>query len=241
MKQLIINADDFGMSEQIDNAIVWCFKQKKINRTTIMVNMPDAKNATLLAKDNGFHDKVGLHLNFISGRPMLESTKNSILCRDGFFVGELLKKKYYFPLKKSIKSVIQAETEAQIKAYMALGYSIGHIDSHHHVHIKFGVYCAIKPILRSYGFKSIRIAPNIEDMSIIRRIYRTVFNRCILPFKVCNHFVNTTNYMGAMCDYRVSLLNKGSVEIMVHPIKEKSKVIDLTSSENNNMAEYISL
>ena len=47
---MIINADDFGYSESVNKAISDCFERGLINRTTIMVNMPHAEEATAMAK-----------------------------------------------------------------------------------------------------------------------------------------------------------------------------------------------
>ena len=46
---MIINADDFGYSKAVNMAIVDCFKNKTINRSTIMVNMPCADEAVALS------------------------------------------------------------------------------------------------------------------------------------------------------------------------------------------------
>lgn len=38
--KLIINADDYGMSESINQAIEFCLVNEVIDRATLMVNMP---------------------------------------------------------------------------------------------------------------------------------------------------------------------------------------------------------
>ena len=77
---MIINADDFGYSESVNEAICQCFNRGLINRTTIMVNMPEAENAAEIAKNNGFFHRVGLHINLTEGRAMTEECRNSSLC-----------------------------------------------------------------------------------------------------------------------------------------------------------------
>ena len=39
---VIVNADDFGISEEVNNAIKLAFERGLIQRTTLMVNMPYA-------------------------------------------------------------------------------------------------------------------------------------------------------------------------------------------------------
>ena len=67
---LIVNADDFGRSESVNRAICEAFEKGRVNSTTLMANMPAAKEAYELAKKGGFADKVGIHLNITEGMPM---------------------------------------------------------------------------------------------------------------------------------------------------------------------------
>lgn len=43
--KLIINADDYGMSESINQAIEFCLVNEVIDRATLMVNMPYSESA----------------------------------------------------------------------------------------------------------------------------------------------------------------------------------------------------
>ena len=72
---IIVNADDFGRDEESTRAILECFRRGYINQTTLMVNMPCAEKAVVLAREAGFADKIGLHLNLTQGMPLTESIK----------------------------------------------------------------------------------------------------------------------------------------------------------------------
>lgn len=50
MRKIIINADDFGISHEVNHAVVYCFKNKMINQTTLLVNMDFTMEAVSLAK-----------------------------------------------------------------------------------------------------------------------------------------------------------------------------------------------
>ena len=67
---LIVNADDFGLNEIENRAIAEAFEKGLIDRTTLLVNMPFAEDAMRLASEKGFADRVGLHVNLTSGRPL---------------------------------------------------------------------------------------------------------------------------------------------------------------------------
>ena len=77
---MILNADDFGYSRSVNRAIADCFARGLINRTTIMVNMPFAEEAAQLAREGGFFDCVGLHINLTEGKALSAECAASELC-----------------------------------------------------------------------------------------------------------------------------------------------------------------
>ena len=232
---MIINADDFGYSNSVNRAIVDCFKQKRINRTTIMVNMPCTDDAVLLAKKNSFFDCVGLHINLTEGKALSEECEKSELCdENGFFKGTFhipFKSRLY--LNKNIKHAIFCEVEAQIKKYLELGFTLMHADSHNYTHSYFSVYTQVRKLLKKYGFKTIRISRNItpEKFSLPFAIYKTVFNGMIKNLKIKGKKIGTTKYFGSIQDL-IGLNNKSEVindiELMTHPDYIDDVLIDNT-------------
>ena len=77
---MIINADDFGYSAEVNEAVSECFRAGVINRATIMVNMPGAEEAARIARENGFFDRVGLHINLTEGKALTDECAASELC-----------------------------------------------------------------------------------------------------------------------------------------------------------------
>ena len=185
---MIINADDFGYSKAVNMAIVDCFKNKTINRTTIMVNMPSAREAVNLSKENNFFDCVGLHINLTEGKALSKECASSELCdENGFFKGTFhipFKSRLY--LNKNIKYAIFCEVEAQIKRYLEMGFTLMHADSHNYTHAYFSVYTQVRKLLKKYGFRSVRISRNIapEKFSLPFRKYKELFNCVIKKLKI---------------------------------------------------------
>lgn len=234
MNKVIINADDFGISSNVNSAIIKCFQDNIINRTTIMMNMPFTQEAVIASKRYGFSDSVGLHLNLTAGKPIKKVCYGTRLSNDGvYFSGFLSKSKFRrFFLNKSIAKAIAVETEAQIVAYLDSGFTLKHIDSHQHIHTNYAMYMIIKPILLKYGFKSIRISRNIpkEEIKFHKRIYKRIFNENISIADNKDNLLLTTKYMGSQKDflkhYKKSKLD-GVAEIMVHPfLNSKGKISD---------------
>ncbi len=127
--KLIINADDFGMTQPINEAISELFHQKRISSTSVMANMPYAEEAKKLTS---FSDiSIGLHINFTQGKPVSEASRvYSIVDNDGNFLmkSELLEKlKQNKVLYEHIKIEFFAQYE-QLRYFV--GDNISHFDSH---------------------------------------------------------------------------------------------------------------
>ena len=222
---MVINADDFGYSESVNKAISDCFAKGLINRTTIMVNMPHAKAAAELAKEKGFFDKVGLHINLTEGKALSDECAASALCdENGYFKGTFhvpFKSRLYLP--GNIKRAIFAEADAQIKKYMEMGFPLMHADSHNYTHSYLSVYSEVSKLLRKYNFKSTRISRNVssEGFSLPFKLYKEVFNRLIRNLKTSNgKTIHTDQYFGSVQDFN-DCSNKAdikhSLELMTHP------------------------
>lgn len=220
---LIINADDFGLDENVTMSICESMNKGLCSNTTLMVNMPYSAQAVRLANENNFFHKVGLHLNFTQGKPLTDDIRQiRIFCdKNGMF--------YNMPSRSNIKTrlwidkkyqpAVKKEMEAQIQKYIDFGLPQMHMDSHHHIHTDYAMLILLKGLLKKYGFRSLRMSKNIGDVSIPKRIYKYLYNS-IIP--------HTTDYFGTLEEYlsvQDVLMNKdGICEIMVHP-KYKNNIL----------------
>ena len=66
-KQIIINGDDFGLRDEVNEAIVKAHTEGVLTSASIMVNMPAAEKAVKLAKDLP-ELGIGVHLNLSKGK-----------------------------------------------------------------------------------------------------------------------------------------------------------------------------
>ncbi len=230
MIEMVINADDFGLSEPVTDAIDFCMKNRLINRTTIMVNMPFFENAKSLAYLGGYADKVGLHLNLTEGIPLTDDIKRTAFCTNGVFNGRFFKN----PINRLVlthrtKKAVRMEIEAQISKYVHSGFRLLHIDSHQHIHNNLSILKLLIPIVKEYGFKTMRISRNIPTLSFLRRIYKKIVNGRIVNADLAGG----VDVFGSMSDYvvffeRESLEDK--CELMVHPIYVGNEIKDSVSS-----------
>lgn len=233
---LIVNADDFGKNPFVNRAITECFNKRIINRTTIMANMPYAIEGYEVASKNGFVEHVGLHINITEGMPLSESIKsNPYFCDEEGMFNAAFYRNTKLRLHMDDKSVtdIEKEIEAQIQFYHELGFSLDHIDSHHHAHTNYPVYKALKRLSHKYSFSSVRLSRNLyKDGTFLKNSYKKIYNGKIK--KICDH---TTDYFGSFADAATyfiypndinSLQNfsdfctKNNLEIMVHPMYDQN-------------------
>lgn len=145
MRQVIINADDFGLCAPVNQAIIDTYRAGNLTSTTFMVNMPGtAEAAGLAAQHPGL--AIGLHFCLTEGRPLTPAA--SLVDEHGQFLerGRLLGKL----LRGQVKTAdLTAEFEAQLARLRALGVQPTHTDSHQHVHMNPAVFAAMLPVLRA--------------------------------------------------------------------------------------------
>ncbi|MGN1368054.1 MAG: carbohydrate deacetylase [Aristaeellaceae bacterium] len=218
--KFIINADDFGHSPKENAAIVQCFADGVIDRTTILVNMPDTRAACALAQEHGFFDKVGLHINLVEGRPLTERCRQDrILCGpDGNFLGQFyLGYLRRFILPRRTRQAIREEVRAQIEAYLDMGFPLMHADSHRYIHTYYSCTRVILPLLKRYGFRSVRISRNLtgKELSIPFAVYKRIINQKMMLM----HAFKLTDFMGSLEDWEnyPHKEREGICELMVHP------------------------
>ncbi|GKU30371.1 ChbG/HpnK family deacetylase [Clostridium folliculivorans] len=128
MIDVIINADDFGMSEAFNYGVIKGYKDGVVSSTTLMVNMEAAEHAVSLAKS--FPDLfIGQHTNLVLGKP----------CSNPEVIPSLVDEKGYFwsssyyrnGSKKFVYEDVKKETIEQMEKFKELlGYYPQHIEGH---------------------------------------------------------------------------------------------------------------
>ncbi|MDF2873786.1 MAG: chbG [Sporomusa sp.] len=235
MKKLIVNADDFGLHENINLGIIAGHTTGCITSTTIMAGGPAFAHAAALAADYRTLG-IGVHLTLVGGCPAAEPGQiPSLIDQEG-----LLCSKYPVFLRKICSAGIRLgdvhrELVAQVRKVLAAGIQVTHLDSHQHLHIVPGIIDIVIDIAREFNIRAIRIpaepllffggfrpsAGRIigrSGLSVLAGLARLKARRARLV--VPDHFYGML--AGGSMEKR--LLNKiidnlpeGTSEIMVHP------------------------
>ncbi|MGR5278919.1 chitin disaccharide deacetylase [Vibrio rotiferianus] len=141
--KVIFNADDFGLTPGVNKGIVKAHQQGVVCSTTMMVGMDAEEHAVELAKQNP-NLKIGVHLRFTTGSP-LTGNPNLTNGQARFVSYDELWKKQDFE-----EEVVYQEAIAQVEAFLKLGLSLSHLDSHHHAHTHPQLLPVIRKVAQKY-------------------------------------------------------------------------------------------
>lgn len=155
-KLLIINADDFGLCEGVNNGIAQAHTKGVLTSTTLMTNMPSAQEAIEIAKGLPTLG-IGIHLNLTEGQPLSKEPIVSLLVNGNgqfkYTADELAKKSLIsFKTRKAIK----AELAAQIQWAVERGIRPTHLDSHKHIHSFPAIYPIVCRLAKRFNIGAIR-------------------------------------------------------------------------------------
>ena len=115
-----------------------------------------------------------------------------------------------FPLFGKKKRAVEKEIFAQFEKYVNDGFSLCHIDSHHHVHKAIPIFLIVKKAFVKYGFKSIRCSTVGESLS--HKIYNNFINKKIkkmnkglyVPlFQTFDDLHNSTLPLSQVCEIEI--------------------------------------
>jgi len=226
--RIVVSADDFGMSAEINRAIVTAFERDLISNTSIMANMAGFEDACALTERLRLHGRVGTHLNLSEGCPLTDTMRGIVrFCGSD---GMRRRTKPILWLGSEERAAVEHELEAQVRACLRRGLRPAHLNSHHHFHAEWPVGAIVARLAKRYGIESVRITRNCgPGMGVARRLYKAAYNRRLRKFGL-----STVDYFGSV-DHVLPLLPglAGTCEVSVHPgFDAHGVLIDRLSGEN---------
>ncbi len=231
MNRLIINADDFGLSKPVNEAIMQSMDAGICLDTTLLVNFDESEAAAKLAIANKRIENIGIHLNLTEGLPLTKKIRNeSRFCNsDGLFHNK--KVATIVRLSASEKEAVRDEITAQIKLCRKFGIPISHADSHNHIHEQPGLLFLLLDIFKTEKVKCVRLANNLEKNTFAKKMYRSSYNAVLGLNKL-----SATDYFGGvshLIDYQGIIKENSVVELMIHPGKIiNNEIHDVYANQN---------
>ena len=154
---ITITADDFGLSEGVNEAVERAHRDGILTSASLMVAGPAAADAVRRARRLPTL-KVGLHLVVIEGPAVLAPAAiPDLVDTDGQFPSDppRLGLNYFFRLR--IRRQLAAEIRAQFAAFAATGLPLDHANAHKHMHLHPTVGRMMIDIGRDFGLRAVRI------------------------------------------------------------------------------------
>lgn len=158
MKQLIVNADDFGLCSGANRAIITAWQEGVLTSASLMVGGKGFEEAVALAKENpGL--QVGLHLTLVQGRSARErSGFPPLVDSEGYFPHDPVYAGVRYFFVKQLRKQLAAEIEAQITRFLETGLPLSHIDGHLNIHMHPTVFDILCRLMPKYGITSFRLS-----------------------------------------------------------------------------------
>ena len=132
---MIVNADDFGLSPEVNAGVVRAHRDGILGCASLMVAEPAAKPAAELARQNPELD-VGLHAVVCRGRSILDAAqlRGAVDTSGRFLENPVLAGIRYF-FDPSMRTKMTDELRAQVERHLELVGYLNHIDGHLNFHV----------------------------------------------------------------------------------------------------------
>ncbi len=158
-KRVIISADDFGLSEEVNEAVEQAHLRGLLGTASLMVAGPAAADAVARARRlPGLH--VGLHLVAIEGPAVLPRARIPLLLGpDGRFPSDQLALGVRYFFRPDVRRQLALEIAAQFEAFASTGLCLDHANAHKHMHLHPTVGHLLIQAGRRHGLRALRV-PN---------------------------------------------------------------------------------
>jgi predicted glycoside hydrolase/deacetylase ChbG (UPF0249 family) len=238
LRQLVVNADDLGLTVGVNNGIFDAHDGGILTSASLFANAPatvDALHRVRVRPSLG----VGVHLALVDGTPMLPPGRVPTLIEDDGrfraswkpFIVACLRGRVAF-------DEVERELTAQIERIRSEGIRLTHLDAHKHVHAFPPIFAIVARLAERFRIPVVRVpyeqwSPVWGDATERRTARRqALLNAAMLPWARRNHRtafmhglrspqfmgrVHTGVLSGDSFEGMVRRLRPVVTELMVHP------------------------
>jgi chitin disaccharide deacetylase len=240
MKQLIFNADDFGMTRGVNEGIVRARRDGVLTSATLMANGLAFEDAVKRAFENPKLG-IGCHLVLVGGKPVAPAENVPSLVDSQGNLPDSLATFVARVTAGMIKAdEIECELKAQIGKILNAGIVLSHLDTHKHTHAHPRIMEIVGKVAQEFGITKIRrpiealrdswetTRGDVQGVSkqIIAagavRVVASRFEAIAKKYRLTcpDHFLGLamTGQLGPLALRRMAeSVEEGSTEIMLHP------------------------
>jgi len=240
MKKVIINADDFGLCQGVNEGIVKAHREGILTSATLMANMPGFAQAVEMASMNPGLG-VGVHLNILRGQPVAPAPKvGSLLSKEHRFMPSVSNLLRRIVLKRISYDEVERECRAQMEKVMEAGIEPSHIDSEKHIHSIRPFFRIVVKLAKEYGIHRVRFVRefclSVRPGQMLKSIFISL-SAASMKRWMAEQGVRSPDRFYGVCDSgRVNAqkllqvlqgVKEGVTEIMVHPGFITQEMIEL--------------
>jgi hopanoid biosynthesis associated protein HpnK len=156
-RRLIVNADDFGRSASINQAVIRAHREGILTTASLMVNEPACEEAVALARENP-ELGVGLHLTLLCGHSALPPEQIPALVNaNREFSNNPSGAGFRYFFQRSLREPLRREIHAQFQKFRATGLPLDHVNGHLHLHLHPTVFRILMADSSQLGIKRLRL------------------------------------------------------------------------------------
>jgi chitin disaccharide deacetylase len=134
-RRLIVNADDFGWSSSINEAVLQAHVSGILTSASLMVSGDQFAQAVRLASQHP-HLGVGLHLTLVCGTPAAPpSAIPGLLASNGAFSSNPVWAGFRYFFHPALRTQIEKEISAQFERFLQTGLTLDHVNGHLNIHL----------------------------------------------------------------------------------------------------------
>lgn len=223
---LIVNADDFGLTEGVSRGILQAHRDGLVTSTTFMTNLPWAPEmAPLLAEAPALG--VGVHLNLTTGRPLLPARQvPTLVTKEGAFCRALT-----HLIARVDPGEVEQEWAAQIeRGIELLGHLPTHLDTHRYlqgypafgaVMVRLAQRYEIPAVRNLYPGRQMRPAGRLGALNpanwVVDRYLLRSSQTVLDSGLACPRAILVGDFDREMLLARLSALEEGVTELVCHP------------------------
>ena len=224
-KRLVVNADDFGFTPDVNEGIVKAHREGILTATTLMANGAAFDDAVRLAREFPALD-IGCHLVLVGGTSLTTGKPLPLT------VGRLLSALAFRQIR------VYDELRSQVERIVGAGIRPTHLDTHKHTHLAPPVLDAVARLSEEFDIRWVRrpfdfpleaawdhTVPRLKRLtSSALGLLRNRFHRVLEK----HHCRTTDHFAGFQITGRfriqelvnlLGIIPEGSTELMCHPGK----------------------
>ncbi len=169
MKRLVVTADDFGLSREVNEAVEIAHRDGILTAASLMVGTPGFEDAVARARTlPGL--RVGLHLALVDAPSVLPppALPDLVDPATGQFRLDMAASGMAMAFRPAARRQLRAEVDAQFAAFARTGLPLDHVNAHRHFHLHPAIASAMIEVGRRYGMRAVRVPR--EPALLVRRI-----------------------------------------------------------------------